>query len=100
MEWHSSPDPLSFTGRALPAFCELRLVRVEPGCEHLFLEEEWSDAIVVVEAGQIDVECVDGGCRHFACGAILFLAGLPLRALVNRGPEAAVLSAVSRRRRS
>ena len=100
MEWHSTPDPLSFTGRALPAFCELRIVRVEPGCEHAFVEDEWSDAIVVVEEGAIDAECVAGGSRHFTCGAILFLAGLPLRALVNRGSAPAVLSAVSRRRRS
>ena len=99
MEWHSSPDPLSFSGRALPAFCELRLVRVEPGCEHPFVEDEWSDAIVVVEEGQIDIECVEGGVRQFPQGAILFLAGLPLRALVNRGAVPAVLSAVSRRRR-
>jgi hypothetical protein len=99
MEWDSTPDPLSFTGRRLPAYCELRLIRVEPGGEREYDEAEWKDAIVVVEEGQIDLECLDGGFRRFPQGAILFLVGLRLRALINRGSVPVVLSAVSRRRR-
>jgi hypothetical protein len=98
MEWDSTPDPLSFTGKRLPAFCQLELVRIEPGCERPYDAAEWGDAIILVEEGEIDLECVDGGSRHFKQGATLFLAGLPLRALVNRGSVATVLSAVSRRR--
>jgi hypothetical protein len=98
MEWSSSPDPLSFSGRRLPAFCDLRLIRFEPGCERTYDEAEWEDAIVVVEEGQIDLECLDGGYRRFAQGAVLYLVGLRLRALHNRGSEPAVLSAVARRR--
>jgi hypothetical protein len=98
MEWSSSPDPLSFTGRRLPAFCELRLIRVEPGCERAYVEAEWRNAIVVVEEGEIDLECPDGGYRRFPQGAVLYLVGLRLRALVNRGSAPAVLSTVARRR--
>ena len=87
----------SFLGRRLPRAFELRVVSVEPGCEHLYVEDEWRDAIVVVEEGSIDLETTRGACRSFDRGAILWLTGLGLRALLNRGSEPALLSAVTRR---
>jgi len=75
----------------------LRAVAVAPGCERAYDEAEWRDAIVSVTRGEIELECV-GGTRHrFTRGDVLWLAGLPLRALCNRGDEPAFLVAVSRR---
>ncbi len=88
----------SFLGRPLPQSFELRVVSVEPGREHLYVEDEWRDAIVVVEAGSIDLETTRGARCHFDSGAVLWLTGLSLRALLNLGSEPALLSAVIRRR--
>jgi quercetin dioxygenase-like cupin family protein len=92
----SSDRRLSFLGRELPKSFELRVVTFPPGSEQPYQEADWSDAIVVVEQGEIEVECTRGGRRQFRRGAILWLVGLPLRTLRNRGDEPAVLSAVSR----
>lgn len=99
VECSSDHEPVFFLGRRLPSSFEMRLVMVDPGAEHAYDEREWRDALVVVEAGAIDLECMEGGGARFECGAVLFLVGLPLRALVNRGAEPAILSAVARRRK-
>jgi quercetin dioxygenase-like cupin family protein len=76
----------------------LRAVAVAPGSERAYEEAEWRDAIVSVTRGEIELECV-GGTRHrFRRGDVLWLAGLPLRALHNRGDEPALLVTVSRGR--
>jgi hypothetical protein len=98
MESDSDPGRISFLGRRLPALFVLRLVSVPPGAEHAYDEEEWRDAIVVVEEGAVDLESVGGASQRFERGAVLWLTGLPLRALMNYGDVPAVLSAVSRRR--
>ncbi len=90
-------EPLSFLGRPLAPAFELRVVAVAPGDTRAYDEAEWRDALVVVERGEIELECVSGTCRRFDHGDMLCLIGLPLRALHNRGGEPAVLVAVSRR---
>jgi hypothetical protein len=75
----------------------VRTVAVAPGAVRPYDEAEWRDALVLVRAGAIELECRAGGCRSFREGELLWLTGLPLRALHNRGEEAAVLVAVSRR---
>lgn len=82
----------------LPSAFVRRVVVVPPGCERTYDEGEWRDAIVVVQRGEIDLECVNGGERRFGRGDVLYLSPLPLRALRNAGRESAVLVAVSRRR--
>jgi hypothetical protein len=72
-------------------------VRLPPGGELAYEPADWTDALVVVEEGEIEIECRDGGFRRFACGAVLSLTGLPLRTLHNRGSDPVLLSAVSRR---
>jgi hypothetical protein len=80
-----------------PLGFEVRAVGVEPGGHRIYHEAEWSDALVVVSCGEIELECL-GGTRHrFGRGDLLWLAGLPLRALHNPGREPALLVAVSRR---
>lgn len=88
---------LSFLERELPPSFELRLIVVPPGCQRAFDEVEWRDALVIVERGEIDLECTGGTTRRFRAGDVLYLTGLPLRALLNRAQRPALLVAVSRR---
>jgi hypothetical protein len=75
----------------------LRAVAVAPGGRRAYDEGEWRDAIVVVKRGEIELECLSGISHRFRRGDLLWLSGLPLRALHNRGGEPALLVAVSRR---
>jgi hypothetical protein len=84
-------------GRRLPPPFRLRAVVVVPGEALAFDEAEWRDALVVVEQGEIELECIGGSRERFGRGDVLWLAGLPLRALGNPGLEPALLVAVSRR---
>lgn len=80
-----------------PAF-ELRVVAVAPRSERPYVAAEWHDAFVVVGRGEVELESRGGECHRFGRGESLWLSGLPLRAVRNRGSEPAVLIAVSRRR--
>jgi quercetin dioxygenase-like cupin family protein len=88
---------LSFIERPLPPAFEMRTVSIAPGCALAYDALAWRDALVVVERGEIEIECMHGTRRRFAHGDVLWLIGLPLRALHNRGREAVVLVAVARR---
>jgi hypothetical protein len=92
-------QPLSFLGRPLPPAFVLLAVTVAPGCEREFDDADWTDALVIVERGQIELDGLDGHCARFGPGDILWLTGLPLRALCNRSCEPSVLVAVRRRAR-
>jgi hypothetical protein len=94
----AGPDGLSFLGRRLPPRFELRVVTLGPGDRRPYDRAEWRGALVVVERGELELECLGGSRRCFGRGNVLCLDGLPLRALRNRGPEPVVLAAVSRRR--
>jgi hypothetical protein len=74
-----------------------RRVLLEAGAARPTDEREWHDAIVVVECGEVELECAAGGRRRFGTGAVLWLTGIDLRVLHNRGAEPAVLVAVARR---
>jgi hypothetical protein len=91
-------ERLSFIDRPLPPSFELRVVAVAPGHERSYDEAEWRGALVVVERGEIELECLAGNRLSCGAGSVLWLVGLPLRALHNRGPETAVLAAVTKRR--
>jgi hypothetical protein len=93
-----SSDWGSFLGREIPPAFVRREVLVAPGLERIYDESEWWDALVVVARGALELECVSGRRCCFEAGAMLWLVGLPLRALHARGDEPAVLIAVSRRR--
>ncbi|HZG92804.1 MAG TPA: hypothetical protein VEZ42_21545 [Pseudonocardia sp.] len=89
--------PVSFLhGRLSSAFTR-RVVTLEPGGSRPYRSADWADALVVVEGGELVLECTEGGRRRFPAGAVLVLAGLRLLALHNEGPGPAVLVAVSRR---
>jgi hypothetical protein len=75
---------------------DVRVVEVPPGGERPYDRSEWHDALVVVDRGEVELDCRDGSRPRFAGGAVLWLCGLPVRALRNPGPAPAVLVAVSR----
>jgi quercetin dioxygenase-like cupin family protein len=75
-----------------------RTVVVEPGTSRSSHDAEWRDAIVMVECGDVELECAAGGRRRFAAGAVLWLTGIDIRVLHNVGVDPVVLVAFSRRR--
>jgi hypothetical protein len=81
----------------MPAAFVVRVVEVAPGAERGYDETEWRDALVVVDRGEIELDCRGGSRPRFAGGAVLWLGGLPVRALRNPGAAPAVLIAVYRR---
>ena len=87
-------------GEALPARpprgFERRVVEIAPGDSHVVVPAEWRDALVLVEAGEIEVVCRGGGRGTFIEGDVLWLAGLSVRLLRNRAPGSAVLVEWSR----
>jgi hypothetical protein len=89
-------ESLTFLGRQLSARFAVRFVRMAPGARRPYVEAEWRGALVVVERGTVELECRGGASRAFAPGSVLWLVGLPLRALHSRGPEPALLSVVTR----
>jgi hypothetical protein len=88
--------PLPFA-RPLPPAFRRRTVTLDPGDSRPFHPDEWADSIVGVQRGTLELECHDGTRRRFGAGCVLWLTGLPLRALHNPGPEPVFLVAVCRR---
>src|SRR5215210_2385525 len=89
--------PVSLGGWVPKGF-HIRRIVFAPGAERAYDEAEWRDSIVVVESGKLELECSSGSSRRFGRGDVLWLIGLPLRALRNRGAVPTVLVAVSRLR--
>ena len=90
-------SPISLLRRQLPPAFERWVVVLAPDYTLIYDNAEWQGAIVVVEQGQIELECLDGSRYSFERGDVLWLERLPLRALHNRGWAPAMLIAVSRR---
>jgi hypothetical protein len=83
--------------RPHPAF-QLRRFALGPGKRHAYDPREWQDSLVVIERGEVELECISGACRTFKGGVVLWLAGLPLRAIHNHGNDTALLVGVRRRK--
>jgi hypothetical protein len=92
------PARIGLLRRPLPPGFELRIVVVAPGRPRAYDESEWRDALVVVERGEIELESLGGSRARLLRGDVVWLRGLPLRALHNPRREPALLVAVSRRR--
>ena len=82
--------------RPPPSGFERHVVSVAAGERRPYDEAEWLDALVVVEAGAVELEADSGRRFHFERGDILWLTGLPLLALHNVGPDAVILVALRR----
>jgi hypothetical protein len=90
-------QPLTFLGRWLSPAFDRRYLQLAEGDSRPHDDAEWDGALVIVENGAIELECVRGGRRRFETGAVLWLAGVPLVAMHNPGPGPALVVAVSRR---
>ena len=73
------------------------VVTLEPGRVLPYDEAAWHGAIVFITTGEIELVCDSGALHVFGHGNILWLEGLPLRALRNSGPTTARLLTISRR---
>jgi FAD/FMN-containing dehydrogenase len=73
-----------------------RVLVLPPGTERAIEREAWSDRLVVVEAGEVELECRGGARVRFVRGDVLFLDGLSVRVLRNPGPVNAVIGTVAR----
>src|SRR4029453_5297090 len=81
----------------MPRGFELRTVEVPAGAERIYEDSGGRAAMVVIARGGTELECRGGRRLRLERGRVLWLVGLPLRALHNGGQEAALLLAVSRR---
>ncbi|WP_035844138.1 hypothetical protein [Kitasatospora azatica] len=89
-------EQLSFLGTRCPGGFRLRTRVLEPGEELPFRSADWEDALVVVEIGELEIECRSGASAGFQQGAVLEFAGLTPRCLRNPGDGPLVLTALSR----
>jgi quercetin dioxygenase-like cupin family protein len=90
-------ERLSLLGNGPGPGFDLRVVTIAGGATRPYRAPEWTDALVVVERGEIELEGLGGGRTRFGRGDVLCLGAVPLRALHNPGPRPALLVAVSRR---
>jgi hypothetical protein len=91
-------DRVGLLGRTLSPALARRVTVFLPGSSLVFEPAVWSDSLVEVERGSIELQLRGGGRRECRAGDVLTFAGLPIVALGNSEPDAAVLVAVSRRR--
>jgi hypothetical protein len=90
-------ERVSFLGRRLPERFVCREVTIACMSERAYDEGEWAGAVVVVEEGELELECRGGSRSRFASGSVLFFASLGLRTLRNPGDAPVLLTAVTRR---
>jgi hypothetical protein len=98
MSGDGAPEALSFVGRTISPTFVVHSVTIASGRELAYEPGDWADAVVVLEEGELELECCGGTCRRFQRGAVLTFDSLPLRTLRSIGAEPALLIGVSRRR--
>lgn len=80
----------------LPQGFERWTMSLGPGERRPSGAAEWSGALIVVDAGTIEVGCFAGASATFVAGDVLALSCLPLRWLRNAGAEEARIIAIRR----
>ncbi len=75
-----------------------RTLVLQPGETVVVESADWSDTLVAVLSGELELLCRSGRRARFAAGAVLTLAALPVLTLHNPAAEELTLHAVSRRR--
>jgi hypothetical protein len=90
-------DDAVLDGTGLSATFVRRLVVVPPQQPLPYDPADWRDALVIVDRGKLELECLGGTRQHFGPGAVICLEDLPLRELRSDGEESALLVAISRR---
>jgi hypothetical protein len=82
----------------LPEGFSRRVFRVASGLELGLEPRRLPNAIMVVERGELELECHAGTCRRFGRGTMIPTERLPLSRLRSVGPGPLVIVAVSRAR--
>jgi quercetin dioxygenase-like cupin family protein len=90
------PTRLGLLGSAIPEQFEVDVLVLGPGCVQAYRADDWHDALVEVEDGQVELELHSGARRRLSVGDVLWLCDVPARALHNCQPEPAVLVRLSR----
>ena len=80
----------------LPEGFSRTVLHAAPGLELRLQQGRLPDAIVIVEEGELELECDQGGRRRFGRGSMIPLARLPITQLRSVGADPLVLVAVSR----
>lgn len=91
-------EPLSLLRVRVPRGVRRRVVILLEGDAVTYRSDEWHEALIVLEEGEIEIECLTGHRITFKQGGVFCLNRLKARLLRNIGPGAAVLVAVSRRK--
>lgn len=73
-------------------------VSIPAGTSRRTHPDEWADAVVLVEAGMLEVTCAGGASARFGPGSLLALGWLPVDALRSVDSAGVELLAVRRRR--
>jgi hypothetical protein len=89
------PARLSFLGARCPKDFRLHTVTLPLGTID-YRRADWADALVVVERGELEIECQGGARARFDEGAILAFATLAVQRLRNPSTRPLVLSTLSR----
>src|SRR5215207_5660333 len=90
--------PLDLLGTCCSNRIEVSIRILDVGAETAYRPDDWKDSIVEIEAGAVEIETCDGQAVALRAGDVFWLAGLPVRALHNRGDIPAVLVRATRRR--
>lgn len=90
-------DPISFFGSQCARSAVVRALILQPHDAIDYNEADWIDTLVIVERGELEVECRTGRRAVFGEGAVLAFVGLSVRRLRNARDRPLMLSAVSRR---
>jgi hypothetical protein len=80
----------------LPAGFERWQLTLAAGTRRRARPDDWAGALVLVDQGQLEVDCATGGRHTFHTGDLLVLGRLPLRSLHNPGEGPVRLVAVRR----
>lgn len=89
-------DRISFLGFRCPENFQLRTLTLYPNDAVDYHRADWLGALVVVERGELELECRSGVRARFTEGAVIVLSGLPLRRLRNSGSVPLLISAIAR----
>ena len=73
-----------------------RRFAIPAGAELPYEPDDWRDSLLVVERGSIELESRHGLRRTFVAGEVLWLQGLHIRILRNRGRRLVTLLATRR----
>jgi hypothetical protein len=90
-------DDAVLDGTSLSPSFVRRLVVVPPAQPLPYDPADWRDALVIVERGRLELECLGGIRQQFGPGAVICLEDLPLRELRSDGEGPAVLVTIFRR---